>query len=92
MEGKQAYIQKIKDRLVRLAAEIDMWKAKAQKANAGSRVDIKKTIDRLLAKKEIVEKKLQALEEAGDDSWELRKSEVEESVKGLVDPTSTSIS
>lgn len=70
MNQKDAYEKKIRAQLDEWSAEIDQLKAKAEKAEADTRLKLNEDIDAATAKKEAVREKLDELRDAGDDAWE----------------------
>jgi predicted nucleic acid-binding Zn-ribbon protein len=74
MNDKDAYVQKLHQKLDEWNAEIDKLKAKADRAEAESRVKYLKKIEDLEEKHITAEKKLAELREAGEGAWQDLKS------------------
>jgi len=67
---RKAYEEKIDAQLKEWNAQIDLLKAKADKAKAEAKIDYYKTIDALQHKQEEARAKLKELKAAGDEAWE----------------------
>jgi hypothetical protein len=67
---RKAYEEKIDAQLKEWNAQIDLLKAKADKAKAEAKIDYYKTIDALQHKQEEARTKLKELKTAGDEAWE----------------------
>lgn len=74
---KEAYQQKMEAQLKEWSAKIDLLKAKADKAEAGAKVEYYKQIDELRVKAEAAQTKLQQVKEAGEEAWETFKDGAE---------------
>ena len=83
MNKKQAYEEKLKAQLNQWTAEIDVLKAKAEKAEAEAKVNYQETIEDLQEKRSRANEKLQDLRRAGDDAWEDLKEGIEEAWSSL---------
>ncbi|MDZ7290157.1 MAG: coiled coil domain-containing protein [candidate division KSB1 bacterium] len=79
MEDKKSYLQKLAAQLREWDTEIEELKVKAEKVTAEAHTEILRQIEELRAKKEVVQNKLQQLQEVGDDAWEDIKVGVERS-------------
>jgi uncharacterized coiled-coil DUF342 family protein len=77
MPDKDAYVQKLHAKLDGWNAEIDKLKAKADKAEAESRLEYQKEIENLQERRREAEEKLTELGQAGDGVWEDLKSGVQ---------------
>ena len=77
MTDKDAYVQKLHAKLDEWNAEIDKLMARADKAEADSRVEYQKQIDILRDKRAHAEQKLNEVREAGSGAWEDLKSGVQ---------------
>lgn len=77
MNLKEAYEKKRQAQLDEWGAEIELLKAKADKAKAEARVKYNLQIEELRAKKKAAAEKLAKLKGAGDDAWEDLKIGVE---------------
>jgi hypothetical protein len=67
---RKAYEEKIEAQLKEWNAQIDLFKAKADRAKAEAKIDFYKTIDILQGKEEEARAKLKELKTAGDAAWE----------------------
>jgi hypothetical protein len=67
---RKAYIEKLEAQLQEWNAQINLFKAKANKAKAEAKIDYYKTIDTLERKQEAARAKLKDLKIAGDEAWE----------------------
>lgn len=83
MNKKQAYEEKLKSQLDEWSAEIDLFKAKAEKADAATKVKYYETIDNLLSKKTIAAQKLHELQNTSDDAWTDLKEGLDSAWKDL---------
>lgn len=79
MENKKSYLQKLADQLHQRDVELDELKARAGKAQAGTKTALLNEIDELRLKKETAKLKLKQLQEAGDGAWDEVKAGVEKS-------------
>jgi uncharacterized coiled-coil DUF342 family protein len=77
MTGKDAYVQKLHAKLDEWNVEIDMLKAKADKAEADSRAEYHKQVEALREKRKDAESKITEVAEAGDGALEDLKSGVQ---------------
>jgi multidrug resistance efflux pump len=67
---RKVYEEKIDAQIKEWNAQIDLLKAKADKAKAEAKIDFYKTIDALQQKQEEAKAKLKELKTAGDEAWE----------------------
>ena len=67
--SKQAYEEKVKAQLNKLNAQIDEMKAKAQQAKADTEIEYHSQIEELTSKWDAAFKKLEELQQAGEDAW-----------------------
>jgi predicted ATP-binding protein involved in virulence len=67
---RKAYEEKIDAQLKEWNAQIDLLKAKADKAKTEAKIDYYKTIEALQHKQEEARIKLKELKAAGDEAWE----------------------
>lgn len=74
---RKVYEEKIDAQIKEWNAQIDLLKAKADKAKAEAKIDFYKTIDALQHKQEEARTKLKELKTAGDEAWEDVKNGVE---------------
>jgi len=77
MASKDEYVQKLHAKLDVWNAEIDKLKAKAEKAQAESRVEHQEQIKNLQQKLWEAEKKVAELRNAGEGAWEDLKAGVQ---------------
>jgi predicted ATP-binding protein involved in virulence len=70
MDKRKAYEEKLDTQFKKWGAELALFSAKADKAKAEAKVEYFKTIKTLQGKREAAGAKLQALKNAGDESWE----------------------
>ena len=69
-DKRKAYEEKLNAQLEEWNAQIALFKARADKAKAGAKIDYYKTIETLQYKQDEVGKKLHELKTAGDEAWE----------------------
>jgi uncharacterized coiled-coil DUF342 family protein len=67
---KDAYLQKIDAQMEDWKSEIDKMKAKADKAEAGAKLEYYKQIEELREKQQAAQEKLTELKSSGEDAWE----------------------
>jgi uncharacterized coiled-coil DUF342 family protein len=92
MSLKDAYIEKMEAQFREWGAKIDELKAKADKAEAGAKIEYTKQLDSLKAKRDAAGQKLSEVKAAGEDAWESMKSGVEgawSELKSAVDGAAT---
>ena len=77
MPDKDAYVQKLHAKIDEWNAEIDILKAKADRAEAESRAEYQRQIKNLQEKRNHAEKKYEEVREAGEGAWEDLKSGVQ---------------
>ncbi len=77
MSMKEAYEQKLDAQLAEWKAEIDKLKARAEQADADTRVAYNRQIQDLEAKREATEQRMQELRQASEDAWTDMKAGVE---------------
>ena len=92
MNEKEAYQQKLEAKLDEWMAEIDKLKAKADQASAEAKVEYDKQVNGLHVKQEAAKEKLNALRQAGDDSWEKLKVDIEQTWSDLSEAVKTASS
>jgi len=83
MNLKEDYAKKMQGQLDEWGAEIDVLKARADKAKAEAQVDFHKKIEELRFKKQAAGEKLATLRKAGDGAWEDLKTGVESAWESL---------
>jgi len=85
MSLKKAYEEKLEAQLKEWNAEIDKLKAKAAKAKADAQITYHEKIAKIKEKKEVVQKKMTELGNAGEDAWEDLRAGVEKAWKNFED-------
>ena len=70
MSMKEIYQKKLQAQLDEWSAEIDILKAKADKAKADAQLEYYKEIEELRSMQEAASSKLAELKDASDDAWE----------------------
>lgn len=91
MNLKTAYIEKMEAQLREWGATIDVLKAKADKAEAGAKIEYMKQLDSLKAKRDAAQTKLGEISAAGEEAWEILKTGAEgawSELKSAVDSAS----
>lgn len=83
MSAKDAYVQKLHAKLDEWSAQIDKMKAKADQAEADSRIEYNKRIVVLQEKRSETKQKIEALRKAGAGAWEDLKSGVQLAVESM---------
>jgi hypothetical protein len=79
MNNRDAYVQKLKTKLDEWNATIDKLQAKADQAEAESKIEYEKQLADLRTKLKNVEKKVSEFEHAGESAWEDLKQGLENS-------------
>jgi hypothetical protein len=69
-DKRKAYEKKLDAQLSELTAQIELLKAKADKAKVEAKIDYYKSIEAIQHKQSDVKVKLQELRSAGDEAWE----------------------
>jgi hypothetical protein len=69
-QKRKAYEEKIDAQLKEWSAQIDLLKARADRAKAEAKIDYYKTIEALQDRQEEAATKLKELKNAGDAAWE----------------------
>ncbi len=77
MLTRDEYVAKMKTRLDKWSAEMDVLEAKAHKTQEEAKVKYQEQLVALRAKRKEGEEKLTALKAATEDSWEELKAETE---------------
>jgi hypothetical protein len=78
-EKKDAYVKKLKAKIDEWNAEIDKLAAKAEQAEADSKIAYHERLDDLRTKRKDMEDKMAALQQAGEGSWQGLKQGLEQS-------------
>lgn len=77
MNTKEAYQQKLEAQVREWGAKIDELKAKADKVKAEAKIEYYEQIQELHTKQAVVQAKLRALSNSGEEAWEELKVGVE---------------
>ena len=85
MTDKDVYVQKLHAKLDEWNAEIDRLKAKAKMAEAESRLEYQKEIEKLEKSRAETDEKLADLRQAGEGAWEDLKSGVQSAWNSMED-------
>jgi len=80
---QEEYVEKMKAQVAELTAKIDLWKAKADKAEASAKIEFHQQLDALRHKRDAIQAKVTDLQTAGEGAWESLKSGVEQSWNDL---------
>jgi chromosome segregation ATPase len=80
---RKAYAEKVEAQLKEWGTNIDILKAKAEKAKAEAKIKYYERIQDLRAKQESLDQKLQELKESGEEAWEEVKTGVDQAIKDL---------
>jgi nucleotide-binding universal stress UspA family protein len=80
---RKVYVDKVEAQLKEWGTEIDILKAKAEKAKAEAKIKYYEKIKDLRAKQESLGLKLQELKGSGEEAWEEVKTGVDRAVKDL---------
>lgn len=83
LEKKKAYQEKIELQLKEWTVNIDVLKAKADKAKADARLKYKEQIENLRVKQEVALEKLQELKDSGGEAWEEITGGVDKALEDL---------
>jgi hypothetical protein len=92
MGMKEAYEKKLQAQLDEWGAEIDLLKAKADKAEADAQLDYYKQIEELRSIQQAAGEKLAKLKEASDDAWEDLKAGIESAWDSLANALTSATS
>ena len=82
-ERRDAYVQKLKAMLDEWNAEIDKMAAKENKADASTKIEYHKKLDKLRVKRDELEARIDAMHKVTDDGWEDLKFDLESSWEAL---------
>ena len=83
MSRKEAFEKQYEAQLREWKAEIELLRAKADKADADMRIKYHDQIDNLQEKKEKIRKQLSSLQNAGEEGWQDLKKGLEEAGDSL---------
>ena len=76
-DKRKAYEEKLDAQLKEWSAQIELLKAKANKARVGAKIEYDKAIDTLQHRQDEARAKLKELKTAGDEAWEDLKTGAE---------------
>jgi hypothetical protein len=74
---KQVYQEKLQAQLDEFNAQIELLKAKAEKAGFSTKLNYLETVEALKLKRYLATNKLQELRDSSDDAWEDMKEGIE---------------
>ena len=92
MSTKDEYLQKLHIKLDEWNAQIDKLKAKADQAEADSRIEYNKRLAELKEKRSQTEEKIDELRKVGESAWEDLKSGVQLAVDSMEEAVNSAIS
>lgn len=77
MNKKQVYQEKLQAQLNEFNAQIELLKAKAEKAETSTKLSYLETLEGLKLKRDLAANKLQELRDSSDNAWEDLKEGIE---------------
>ena len=83
MIDQQAYAQKLKGRIEEFSAEIDKLKAKARQSTAEAQIEIREKLELLKAWRDDLVRRVDAIQAAGEDSWEDLRGDAQKALEAL---------
>lgn len=83
MSEKENYGQKIQARMEEWNAEIDRLEARADRSAEDMQLQYYEEVKKLRALQEEARRRLEALEEAGDDAWEGLRNDVDNAANAV---------
>ncbi len=83
MSKKEAFEKQFEARLKEWKAEVDVLRAKADKADAEMRIKYHEQIDELQEKEKEIRSQLSSLKNAGEESWQDLKKGLQEASDSL---------
>ena len=83
-EQRDAFIQKLKDKIDKWNAEIDRLNAKAEQVGAEAKMEYLQQVEEIKKHRDDALQKMEQLQEAGEGAWEDMKSGVEMAVDSMV--------
>jgi uncharacterized coiled-coil DUF342 family protein len=92
MENKEAYREKLEAQMREWSAKIDILKAKADQAEAESKIEYKNRIEDLRKRKEALQEKVKELQNASDAAWKDIKAGTERAAADLKDALQSAFS
>ncbi len=85
MSAKNAYEQKLQAKLDEWKADIDKLSAKAEQAEADTKLEYQKQVEDLKKRREDMRERLGELKKSGDSAWEDVKAGIENAWTSLED-------
>ena len=82
-DKQEAYLKKMEAQLNEWSAEIDLLKARAEKAGTEAEVEYQDRLETLRTRESAARAKLAELKQSGADAWESLKSGVESAMADL---------
>ena len=92
MENKEAYREKLEAQMREWSAKIDLLKAKADQAEAKSKIEYSDRIEDLRQRKEALQARLRELQNASDAAWKDIKAGTERAAADLKDALQSALS
>ena len=92
MENKEAYRKKLEAQMREWSAKIDLLKARADQAEAESKIEYSDRIEDLRQRKEALQAKLRELQNASDAAWKDIKVGTERAAADLRDALQSAFS
>lgn len=83
MSTRDAYVAKIKAQIDQWNAEIEKYQAQARQAAADVKIEYEEQIADLKGRRDALEERLAALQQAGDEAWEELKDGAEKALMSL---------
>ena len=83
MSTRDAYVAKIKAQIDQWNAEINKYQAQARQAGADVRIEYEEQIANLKGRRDALEERLAALQQAGEGAWEELKEGAEKALISL---------
>ena len=80
-EKRDEYLQQLKAKMKEWRAEINKLAARAEQAEAQAKIEYQKRIDKLEKNQKDLEDKIDAVQQAGESSWEDLKEGIDHSWK-----------
>ncbi len=88
MDTREAYIEKAKTQLKEIEARIDVLRAQAEKATAGTKIEMGKRLNELDAQRKSTEERLQKLQRESGEAWKDLREGMEKALKDLKEAAS----
>lgn len=74
---KQAYQEKLQAQLSEIEAQINVWRAKVEQAEADAKLESQKHLENLEQRRDDIRAKLEELSNAGEGAWEDLKAGID---------------